>query len=464
MKAIRALILISILVLLAGPLRSVQADDPSPWGEFLNPDGTVQWDKLVDLGTASEPASWMDVTLPGGLVVHQDATYHRYRTPSGNVLVLPEPITLFFMAQHPAESGLNNAQSMLGNGASILTLLVGGALTPEQLANLASKGYTDPLQFFQAVIDGKEDIWSLLNLNFLGELVKMSLNSGFLVNALFLYLNGATDCAAIPGGCAGLLAGLCPNGDCSSGHTLPTLCPASTTSQAAPTLVIEKIAPDHPLVIGQDPQRRGADIQAAVSIPPVVFTWYEPVQDPPVCRNDGSGGGNGCPGPASRYSGVFDAGGASIGWSSSLENNPAWKVVDGSIHCKKHVDLLRDAVTALQATAALSPQSRVWILNDLAGKYYEAYLHRPDFNLVPGLATMTAACGGNGVCTASALVPNVPFADPGTFDLKLVVHTSGTVFHYHGTAVPITSPRVLFEDNTLQVFVTLVTLIPAGAP
>ena len=269
-------------------LRSVQADDPSPWGEFLNPDGTVQWDKLVDLGTTSQPASWMDITLPGGLVVHQDATYHRYRTPSGNVLVLPEPITLFFMAQHPTESGLNNAQSMLGNGASILTLLVGGALTPEQLANLASKGYTDPLQFFQAVIDGKEDIWSLLNLNFLGELVKMSLDSGFLVNALFLYLNGVSDCATIPGGCAGLLAGLCPNGDCSSGQTLPTLCPAPTTSQAAPTLLIEKIAPDHPLVVGQDPHRRGVDIQATVSIPPVVFTWYEPVQDPPVCRNDGS--------------------------------------------------------------------------------------------------------------------------------------------------------------------------------
>jgi len=63
------------------------------------------------------------------------------------------------------------------------------SLTPEQLAQLASQGYTDPQQFFQAVIDGKENIWSLININFLGELFKMSRESGFLVNALLLYIN-----------------------------------------------------------------------------------------------------------------------------------------------------------------------------------------------------------------------------------------------------------------------------------
>ena len=455
MKAFRLLAIVSILLLLAGPLNIAQADDPSPWGEFLNPDGTVQWNKLVDLGTTSEPASWMDITLPGGLVVHQSATFHRYRTPSGNVLVLPEPVTLFFMAQHPAESGLNNAQSMLGNGASILTLLVGGALTPEQLARLASQGYTDPLQFFQAVIDGKEDIWSLINLNFLGELVKMSLNSGFLVNALFLYLNGVSDCAAIPGGCEGLLAGNCPNGVCLPPTGLPALCPAPTTSQAAPILTIEKIAPDHPLVVGQDPAKRGADIQATVSIPPVVFTWYEPVQDPPTCEPASAGGGAGCPGPGEQYRNT---------WEPAMEGNPAYQVVAGAIHCKKHVDLLPEKVTDLQATASLSSQSQSWILNDLAGKYYEAYIHHPLFNLVPGLAGVKGGCDGNRTCSAQALAANVPFADPGTFDLQLVVHTGGTVFSFHGASIPITAPRVLVAENTLQVFVTLVTLIPAGAP
>ena len=204
MKKITLLILLSFLVLFVPPLQTVQADDPSPWGEFLNPDGSIQWDKLVDLGVSSQEAGWMDVTLPGGVVIQQQATFHRYQTPSGNVLVLPEPVTLFFMALHPAESGLTGAESMLGNGASILTLLVGGALTPDQLAQLVSKGYTDPMQFFQAVIDGREDIWSIVNFNFLGELFKMTKDSGFLVNALLLYLNGAANCADIPGGCSGL--------------------------------------------------------------------------------------------------------------------------------------------------------------------------------------------------------------------------------------------------------------------
>ena len=106
MKKITLLILLSFLVLFVPPLQTVLADDPSPWGEFLNPDGSIQWDKLVDLGVSSQEAGWMDVTLPGGVVIQQQATFHRYQTPSGNVLVLPEPVTLFFMALHPAESGL----------------------------------------------------------------------------------------------------------------------------------------------------------------------------------------------------------------------------------------------------------------------------------------------------------------------------------------------------------------------
>ena len=129
MKAIRILFLITFFTSLIAPVAEVRADDGSPWSEILNPDGTIQWNNLVDLGNTSEPASWMDITLPGGMVVHQNATYHRYQTPSGNIVVLPAPVTLFFMALHPQESGLTNAQSMLGNGASILMMLI-GTLSP----------------------------------------------------------------------------------------------------------------------------------------------------------------------------------------------------------------------------------------------------------------------------------------------------------------------------------------------
>ena len=451
MKAMRFLFLIAFLAFLVAPVAAVRADSGSPWSEILNPDGTIQWSKLVDLGNTSQPATWMDVTLPGGMVVHQNATFHRYQTPSGNVLVLPDPVTLFFMAIHPQESGLNNAQSMLGDGASILILLIGNSLSPEQKAQLASLGYVDPRQFFQAVIDGKENIWSLINFNFLGELFKMSWDSGFLVNALLLYLNGVANCANVPGGCAGLLAH-CPDGSC---LPKPSLCPAATIAQNPPILVIQKIAPDHPLVVGQDPAKRGADIQASVSIPPVVLTWYEQVQDPPTCSSASAGNGGGCPGPGSKYGNH---------WEPAMEGNPAYQVVDGKIRCVKHVEVLPEKITSVQASAQLNPESQSWILNDLAGKYYQAYIHNPQFNLVPGRTQPNSECSGDQVCSAKALAANVPFADPGTFDLTMYAYTAGTSFTWKGVTIPITQPRVLSAQNTVQIYVTLVTLLPAGAP
>lgn len=452
MKTVRFLLLISFLAMLAAPIRVARADEgDSPWGDFLNPDGSIAWDQLTDLGTVSEPADWMDITLPGGLVIDLDATYHRYQTPTGNIVVLPSPATLFFMAMNPVESGLTNAESMLGNGASILAMLIGPSLTSDQLAQLVSQGYTDPAEFFQAVIDGREDIWSIINRNFFFEIMIMSFDSGFLVNALLLYLNGVADCENIPGGCAGLLA------DCEDGNCLPEtpICPAPTITQAPATLTIQKVAPENPLVVGQDPDKRGADIQAQASIPPVIFTWYEQIQDPPTCETTNSGNGGGCPGPGSRYDN---------NWDPLMENNPGYEVVDGEIHCIEHVEVLPEAITEVQANAQLSPESRYWILNDLASKYYEAYIHQPRFNLVPEMAQMSGGCGGNGVCTAETQVLNVPFADPGTFNLRMWVYTAGTFFNWNGVSIPITQPRVLFTEDAMQVYVTLVTLLPAGAP
>ena len=451
MKAIRILILIPFLVLHMVPFAAVHADGDSPWSEVLNPDGTVNWSILVDLGTTSNPAPWMDVPLPGGMEYHQNAVFHRYQTPSGNVLVLPDPVTLFFMAMHPQESGFQNADSTLGNGSSVLMMLIGKVLTPEQLAQIASRGYTDPRQFFQAVIDGKENIWSLININFLGEMIKMSVDSGFLVNILLLYLNGVTNCADIPGGCAGMLDD-CPDGSC---LPKPSACPAVTIAQNPPILTIQKIAPNHPLVVGQDPAKRGADIQTSVSIPPVVLTWYEQVQDPPTCSTASAGNGSGCPGPARRYANH---------WEPTMEGNPTYRVVEGEIRCVRHVESLQEKITSIQANAQLKPESQSWIVNDLAGKYYEAYIHEPQFNLVPGRVQPAISCTGDNVCSARALAANVPFADPGTFDLKMYAYTSGTSFTWKGVSIPITQPRVLTAQNMVQIYVTLVTLLPVGAP
>ncbi len=147
-----------------------------------------------------------------------------------------------------------------------------------------------------------------------------------------------------------------------------------------------------------------------------------------------------------------------------MENNPSWTVVEGHIHCIRHVEVLPESVTSIQASAQLTPDSRSWILNDLAGKYYEAYIHHPSFNLVPGMAQVNIGCSADHICTAKALAASVPFADPGTFDLELWADTSGTSFTWKGVTIPITQPRALFTQGSTQVYVTLVTLLPAGAP
>ncbi len=202
------------------------------------------------------------------------------------------------------------------------------------------------------------------------------------------------------------------DGDCTPP---PSVCPAASIQQDPPVLTIEKIAPDHPLVVGQDPAKRGADIQAFVSIPPVVFTWYEQVQDPPTCEFNRLWRGGGLPRPRDDYDDVIDQGGNSIDWSPDMEDNPSWEEIDGEIHCIQHVEILPEAITVVQAKAELNAQSSAWILNDLAEKYYEAYIHHPVFNLVPGMAQVSSGCDGSQICSAQALAAQRAFRRPGHF-------------------------------------------------
>ena len=69
-----------LLAVLLHPLTSGFAQSSSsPWGEFLNPDGSINWANLTYLGETAEPADWMQVEIPGGIQVPLgQATYNRY--------------------------------------------------------------------------------------------------------------------------------------------------------------------------------------------------------------------------------------------------------------------------------------------------------------------------------------------------------------------------------------------------
>jgi len=98
-----------------------------------------------------------------------------------------------------------------------------------------------------------------------------------------------------------------------------------------PVLTIQKTAPNNPLVVGQDTEiRRVADIQARVTVPPVIFTWYEPIyEERDVCRT------------------------ANVGETPNCKTSPGLTINDGVSdtemvfkECRRHVEHLPDTVAS----------------------------------------------------------------------------------------------------------------------
>jgi hypothetical protein len=412
-----------IFVTLANPLMKALADEgDEAWGEFLNPDGSINWANLTYLGEASEPADWMSIEIPGGIQMPLgEARYSRYVTPSGNLLVLPSPATMFMTFLHPEASGFaTNTPEMLSSGHQILAALAADYIDVEDLQAL---GYVDPAEFFQAVIDGRENIWSVVSPNFLIEIARMSLDAGFLVTGLWLYLSGV-NCDAIPGGCPPGF-GLTPTPGGPGGTPTPPppiACPAPSIAFEDVNASGEKVAPPKPVVVGQDPEKRGADVELRVTIPPIIFTWYE-ARTTHICEYASGGNGGGCTGPGSRYDRVTDADGSDIGWGASMENNSNWDA-SSETECIQHVEVFPDYLDYASLSINLSPESRNWILTDLAQAYPGAHLKRPDWQFAfqgPG------GVGGGSVVYWSQLIPEIQLADPGVYRMQVSGRTTGTL-------------------------------------
>jgi len=210
-------------------------------------------------------------------------------------------------------------------------------------------------------------------------------------------------------------------------QTPPPSCPGPSISQAAPSLSITAGAPNYPLVVGQDPEKRGADVQASVSIPPVIYTWHEPIfETERVCR----GGTNGIP-QTCRNVQIF-------------------------IGCRAHRETLPEQITSSRATATLSGASRNWIVSDLGSTWYGAFVHQGFFDLKRYGSPST---GCSGTCSFTLAALKVPFADPGVFDLLVSVNTAGTFFN--GRAI--TNPRALSQTGKAKIWVVLPTLIDASS-
>ena len=423
---------ITLLILLFPGI--VHAQDPNPWSEVFDDHGNLRTD-LVDLGVTTEHPDWMSVDLPFGQSIDLEANYHRYQTSNGNVVILPSASTLFFMAMNPQESGLSNAMGSVGNGVGSLITFLGSVVGDNLDWNRVVTDHPEfktPDQYWSAVIHGNVNAWTYFSgWGFINSLFFMSESDLAMRNAYLMYLNGVSNCASIPGGCSGIVTTPPPQ----------DRCPDPKVSIPTPTLEIKKTAPANPLVVGQDPEhRRGADVQVNVTIPSVIFTWYEPIyENRDVCRGPRSGESPNCK------------------TSSEAETDDGVKDTERVFkECSAHVEHLADPVTSIQATANLDAASQGWITTQLGQTHYGASIHQTSYSLIPGFGSWSGNCGGEGTCVANGQALKIPFSDPGTFNLRLVVTTKGASFQ----GVPITQPRKLTSDGKLQVYLTLPALVP----
>lgn len=421
-------------------------DNPPPnttgWGEFFQSDGTLK-PGVIDGGEVSQPASWMPNLGPWG--INMNAAYHVYTAPDGSTMMTPTASTLLFMAINPKESGLINSNGQVGLGSGFviqgLGNLIGGSTTPQQLLSgivqaLGGNGITqvDADKFADALINNQGNSWAFLvpgsdTWNIFRTLLTSSMNDQNIYLLAMLY----NSCSDSPYGCPPELCqanpeacGL-PVSTPAVTQTPPPSCPGPSISQAQPSLSIVPVAPSYPLVVGQDKDKRGADVQASVSIPPVIYTWYEPIfETNNVCR-DGTDGT-----PTCKRERTFKG-------------------------CEAHRESLPEQITNARATATISDASRSWIIGDLGSQWYGAYVHSASFDL-KRYGSPSSGCGG-ATCSFSLFAARVPFADPGVFNLLVSVNTAGTF--YNGKMI--TNPRVLSKTGEIKVWVVLPTLIDASS-
>jgi hypothetical protein len=404
----RTLILLALVMLLALPATTVLAQSQNPpvdpnsmWGEVVDSNGNIRYSNLTDLGTVQQSAGWMP-GIPG--IGNLQASYHEYQTPSGNLVVLPTATTLFFMALDPQDSGLAQADSQLSLGAGemleapgIIKGMLQGYIDPAALTKL---GYTNQDDFFNDVIAGKTDIWTVGGFDaarFLFDLAHQSLIDESLYTTLLLYTPG--DCFEVPGGCPA-------NASLPGAPAAPTpptsSCSIPSVKIGAITATAHKIAPPYPLVVGQDPAKRGVDVTWEVTVGPTLYTYGVKV---PVM-------GTKC----------IAGSGTSNCTTSDNQAGTLQQVVVG-YNCVQHTQTYTERLKWVTFSASLSQTSRDWILNTLSLMYPNDYLHHPDFSFAGNPAT--GSFQGN-IFVWNFAQTRIQVADPGYFDLDVAGATSGT--------------------------------------
>jgi hypothetical protein len=226
-------------------------------------------------------------------------------------------------------------------------------------------------------------------------------------------------------------------------------CPPESVEEAEIHVTGELVDPPYPVVVGQDPNKRGADLLWQVEITPVVYTWFEKTEviEEKICRYVGEGNGSGCPGPESEYSQVLGSNG---GWKPWMADNDAWLEEGGvsQIECIEHVEVYPVQLSWVRTYANLSEESRDWIEHGgLQQRYPGAHLYQPDWEWLPPLFGNVL---NNGVYVWEWIEKDIQFRDPGQYGMSV----NGAI-----TGTPVTGPRVFnMEASGFSVWLYEATL------
>jgi hypothetical protein len=401
-------------------------------------------------GTVTSQQSWMPTDPSTGESI--PATYQVYTGTSANgqseVIMIPNVITAQASQNNPAASGVTGA-------SAVLTGAYGAAMNPnsaysqflaQQIAQQvgsnttpASQGYvcgssgcvqtasgTQQNQLYLLASNGSQQL-GLTQAQ--AQQLAATFGAGwapgvgttatnFVCSASACYANGPINAFIGPGyqelqqmlliytvqTCGLGPAGLCEILNNAIGEQLAEQTPPPTTAPECHAPVVKvgkisasaaKIAPEYPLVVGQDETRRGADVVYTVTVEPTSYTTWTAVP---------------------QYTTTHECN-SKTGKCSNTKVFTGWK-------CVSNVTWYRESVTNAHANASLTQDSRSWIESgDLQIHYPGAFLHNPDFNLGGG------GGGFKGNTYNWAFAGNIQVADPGEFELSISGHTSGTPVH-----------------------------------
>ena len=370
-------------------------DDDSVWDGVIDENGEILYDNLIDQGIHQESVDWMPSIDILGNTIGGTAEYHIYETADGTVVKLPTASTLFFMALNPGESGIGDASASHFTGAGTLLSMPGviSALLQGADIDFSNTEYVSSDQYADALLAGETDIWSLgVNdlwglMTSLGEASYGDLLNGGEFNLYTAMLLYTPDNIPLE-----ILELLPPDFEFPPEPPEPPACPAPSTVVGEITRSGTIIAPNFPLVVGQDPDKRGVDLSFNVSVAPTIYTYYElvPVVEESMCGNCN---GNNPSGPAC---------------------HPCDIIVDWV--CEQRTQSYSETIPVAYGSTSLTKESEDWILNTLSIRYPGAYIHNGSFRF-------PSSSGGS---SWNYTAPGIQIADPGEWTISIGGRTSGT--------------------------------------